>query len=80
MKEDDNIESHHHFLQVFWKTESFTFLQVSLTHITYAPADSPSNIYNSKAVVLQPLKNASWMSKEFCGQLIRQTLVIPSLA
>lgn len=51
MKDDDN-ESQHHFLQVFWKTESFTFLQVSSTHMTYAPADSPSNIYNSKAVVL----------------------------
>lgn len=27
MKEDDGIgKSHHHFLQVFWKTESFAFL------------------------------------------------------
>lgn len=57
MKEDDGIgKSRHHFLQVFWKTESFAFVQVSSTRVAYAPADLPSNIYSSKASVLQHLR------------------------
>lgn len=71
MKEDGAIgKSHYHFLQVFWKTLlSYKLVQAQMA---YTP-DSASDTYSSKALVLEPLKKAWWVSKEFCEQLVWQS-------
>lgn len=39
-------------------------------HMACAPSDSPSDIYSSEALVLEPLTEAWWVRMEFLEQLI----------